>query len=307
MSITTYAYDVEDRLTDLTAPWGTVYSFGYDGEGRRTSLTSTAGRETTYAYTNGLLTALSHVQSGVPLTDLVYSYDVDAQLTGITDGLDPAKSLAISYDNLNRLVQVDQGDPAGVRLPIEDYAYDGEGNRLASHLSSLYSSNAHNQLLEDDSYTYAYDARGNRVSRTEKATGAIETYSYDSQNRLVGYMSVTTTAAYAYDAFNRRIAKTLDSEVTAFVYDASNRYSLPHDDILFEFAGPIAASPVLERRWLHGNRVDEPLAFEDYSASLNSPGDGTVYAVYADRLGSISSVVDTSTGSVAAEYVSRSP
>jgi len=115
-------------------------------------------------------------------------------------------------------------------------------------------------------------------------------------------MSVTTTAAYAYDAFNRRIAKTLDSEVTAFVYDASNRYSLPHDDILFEFAGPIAASPVLERRWLHGNRVDEPLAFEDYSASLNSPGDGTVYAVYADRLGSISSVVDTSTGSVAAEY-----
>ena len=27
-----------------------------------------------------------------------------------------------------------------------------EGNRLASHLSALYASNAHNQLLEDDSY-----------------------------------------------------------------------------------------------------------------------------------------------------------
>ena len=32
-------------------------------------------------------------------------------------------------------MQVDQGDPAGVPLPIEDYAYDGEGNRTASHLT----------------------------------------------------------------------------------------------------------------------------------------------------------------------------
>ena len=184
---TSYAYDFEDRLTDLTAPWGTVYSFGYDGEGRRTSLTSTSGRDTAYAYTNGLLTALSHAQSGVALTDLGYAYDIDGQLTAIIDNLDPTKSLSINYDDLNRLVQVGQGDPTGVALPIEDYAYDGEGNRLASHLSNLYNSNDHNQLTEDDSYTYAYDERGNRTSRTDKATGAVETYSYDSQNRLVGY------------------------------------------------------------------------------------------------------------------------
>ena len=81
------------------------------------------------------------------LTDLAYGYDIDGQLLAITDNLDPTRSLSISYDDLNRLVQVDQGDPAGVPLPIEDYAYDGEGNRLASHLSSLYASNAHNQLL----------------------------------------------------------------------------------------------------------------------------------------------------------------
>jgi len=158
-------------------------------------LTSTAGRNSTYGYTNGLLTALSHIQSGVVLTDLAYGYDVDGQLLAITDNLDPTRSLRISYDDLNRLVQVDQGDPAGVPLRIEDYAYDGEGNRLASHLSNFYASNAHNQLLEDDSYTYAYDARGNRISRTDKATDAVETYSYDSQNRLIGYASDTTRRA----------------------------------------------------------------------------------------------------------------
>ncbi|MCB2130833.1 MAG: hypothetical protein KDE03_17645 [Rhodobacteraceae bacterium] len=62
-----------------------------------------------------------------------------------------------------------EGVPAsqgGVPVPVEDYAYDGEGNRTASHLSAMYNSNGHNQLLEDDSYSYAYDAKGNRISRT---------------------------------------------------------------------------------------------------------------------------------------------
>ena len=56
-----------------------------------------------------MLTALAHVQSGVALTDLNYTYDVDGQLTAIVDNLDPSKSKAISYDQLNRLVQVSEG------------------------------------------------------------------------------------------------------------------------------------------------------------------------------------------------------
>ena len=210
---TGYAYDPERRLTELTAPWGTVYSFGYDGEGRRTSLTSTSGRVSSYGYTNGLLTALSHAQSGVSLTDLTYEYGPDGQLTAIVDNLDTSKSKFISYDDLNRLIQVDVGVPAGqggTPLPVEDYAYDEEGNRTASHLSALYLSNDHNQLLEDDNYTYAYDEKGNRISKTDKTTGDVETYAYDSQNRLVGYSNPNLTARYAYDALDRRIAKTID-------------------------------------------------------------------------------------------------
>ncbi|MHA6268361.1 PKD domain-containing protein [Aliiroseovarius sp. CAU 1755] len=210
---TSYAYDPEDRLTDLTAPWGTVYSFDYDGEGRRTSLTSTSGRVSQYGNTNGLLTALSHVQSGVALTDLEYQYGPDGQLTAILDKINSLKSKFISYDDLNRLVQVDEGLPpidGGVPVPVEDYAYDEEGNRTASHLSALYSSNAHNQLEEDEDYSYAYDQRGNRVSKTSKANGDVETYAYDSQNRLVGYANATLSARYAYDALDRRIAKIID-------------------------------------------------------------------------------------------------
>ncbi|RBW45663.1 hypothetical protein DS901_02550 [Loktanella sp. D2R18] len=296
---TTYAYDFEDRLTDLTAPWGTIYSFGYDGEGRRTSLTSTSGRDTSYSYTNGLLSALSHAQSGVALTDLLYSYDVDGQLTAITDTLDPTKSLSINYDDLNRLVQVDQGIPVadgGTPLPIEDYQYDEEGNRLASHLSSLYSSNGHNQLTEDDSYSYAYDERGNRVSRTDKADGSVETYSYDSQNRLIGYASDTTTASYAYDALDRRIAKTVDGQTTTWFRDTEDLGSSTATNGSLEFRGGN-----LFRRWLFTTEVDEPIAFEQYSGNI-SPSSGAIVDLYADKHGSVTSATSPATGAVLATY-----
>ena len=301
---TGYAYDPEGRLTDLIAPWGATHSFGYDGQGRRTSLTSTSGRASSYAFTNGLLSALQHAQSGVALADLVYEYGADGQLSAIIDNLDPAQSRFISYDNLNRLIQVDEGIPAvdgGTPVPVEDYAFDEEGNRLSSHLSAIYVSNDHNQLTEDDSYTYAYDQKGNRISRTSKATGDVETYSYDSQNRLVGYQSPSTVASYAYDALDRRISKTVDGETTSYVYDASILRWMEHDDILLEFSGA-GSTAQLAKRWLHTDEVDEALAFEEYAGGVSAPGDGNVYAMYADRIGSISHVVEESTNTLAAAY-----
>jgi RHS repeat-associated protein len=280
---TTYSYDPEDRLADLTAPWGTVYSFGYDGEGRRTSLASTSGRQTTYGYTNGLLSALTHIQSGTTLTDLAYEYGPDGQLTAILDNLSPDTSRFISYDALNRLIQVDEGASVadgGVPIPVEDYAYDEEGNRTASHLSTLYNSNAHNQLEEDSDHTYAYDARGNRISRTSKASGAIETYAYDSQNRLVGYANDTLSARYAYDALDRRIAKIIDAPdvpitlAKPFALSATNTGAVDIENITltgdFTFEGWV--------RFDSGSTIDNTDAFV-----RNGAGQGTQSLNFYDR------------------------
>lgn len=300
---TTYAYDPEDRLTDLTAPWGTVYSFGYDSEGRRTSLTSTSGRDTSYGYTNGLLSALTHAQSGVMLSDHAYQYDPDGQLTAIIDKLDPSKSKAISYDDLNRLIQVAEGlpvDQGGVPVPIEDYAYDEEGNRTASHLSALYSSNAHNQLEADDNYTYVYDVRGNRISRTSKVDGSTEAYSFDSQNRLVGYQSDSVTATYAYDALDRRIAKAIGSAVEAFIYDPWDVNSTIANDVVLDFEGGI-----LTTRWLHGTTVDEPIGFERYAGTITGAS-GQNYEILEDQIGSPVSIIDASNNQLVANYTYES-
>ena len=183
-----------------------------------------------------------------------------------------------------------------IPTPVEDYAYDEEGNRSASHLSAFYGSNAHNQLLEDDSYIYTYDDRGNRVARTDKASGAVETYSYDSQNRLVGYASDATTASYTYDALDRRIAKTVDGVETAYVYDMSASDALAHDDITLEFTDTI-----LTRRWVHSNAVDEPVGFEEY-VNTSGVGSGLERTMFADRQGSVLWVADPATGVVVAGY-----
>ena len=170
-------------------------------------------------------------------------------------------------------------------------------NRISSHLSSLYLSDDHNRLTEDSDYTYSYDDRGNRISRTAKVGGVVETYTYNSVNKLVAYDSGTGTAAsYFYDALGRRIAKDVDGVATAYVYDPWNPYSSVANDILLEFEGG-----TLTRRWQHGAKVDEPLAFESYAGSTTA-GAGTEYALFADRQGSVLAVVDPITGTVAAEY-----
>lgn len=195
----------------------------------------------------------------------------------------------------DRLVGVPVAD-CGVPVPIEDYAYDEEGNRTASHLSALYTSNEHNQLLEDAAFTYGYDAKGNRTSRTSKATGDVETYLYDSQNRLIGYTSPSTTASYAYDALDRRIAKTVDGAVEAFVYDTENLLSMTTNNVVLDFNGG-----ALSKRWLHGNSTDEPLAFETYTNSTDA-GSGAVIGLFANRLGSILTAISISSGAIAADY-----
>ncbi len=225
------------------------------------------------------------------------------QLSDIPDLVAPDRSLTIYYDNLNRLTMVSAGIPVadgGTPVPAEDFAYDGTGNRLSSHLSSLYLSDNHNRLTEDADYTYAYDSKGNRVSRTAKSGGVVEEYTYDSQNRLVKYSSATTNASYTYDAMDRRIAKTVDGVTTAYIYDASSDMGLATDDILLEF-DTTSLPAILTRRWAHSDSVDEPLGFESYNAS-GGPGTGVEHTIFSDRQGSVIWITEPVVGDIVAAY-----
>jgi hypothetical protein len=66
---------------------------------------------------------------------------------------------------------------------------------------------------------------------------------------------------YAYDALDRRIAKTVGGALTSYIYDTSLEDPLAFDDITLEFEG--TATPILKRRWLHSDAVDEPVGFDE--------------------------------------------
>ena len=201
-----------------------------------------------------------------------FAYDAAANVTGITD---LAQTRAFAYDDLERLTA------AGTALAPESYAFDPEGNRTTSHLSASHITDAANRLTEDDAFTYAYDANGNLISKTAKASGAVTDYGWDAQNQLTRIdFPDLTFAEYRYDPFGRRIEKNVGGTVTRYVYDGQ--------DMVLEFDG----TGTLRARYSHGQFVDQPLAMQR---------DGQSYFFHADRQGSILRVTDAA-GAVVNEY-----
>ncbi len=143
---------------------------------------------------------------------------------------------------------------------------------------------------------YAYDEEGNCTSRTSRATGAVETYSYDSQNRLTGYTDGTTTANYAYDALGRRIARTVDATSIEYVYGVFGQQDIDLDPIVLEFS-----NRQLTRRWLEDTGIDRPLSFEVYEIDT-TPGSGQTFSLFADRTGNVDWVFDEAAGQIAVAY-----
>ncbi len=130
--------------------------------------------------------------------------------------------------------------------------------------------------MEDANFTYQYDNNGNQTLKTAKAGGAITTYEYDAENKLVRVVSPSNTANYRYDGLGRRVEKEViagTTTVTKYVHDI--------EDILLELNGANA----IVARYTHGPGVDEPLIMEKNSQ---------LFHYHADGLGSITELTNQS-------------
>jgi RHS repeat-associated protein len=162
--------------------------------------------------------------------------------------------------------------------PQESYVYDSVGNRTTSNQNGTSSFNQANEQLDDATFTYQYDNNGNMTRKTAKAGGAVTTYEYDAENKLVRVVSPTNTANYRYDGLGRRVEKEViagTTVVTRYVYD--------NEDILLELNG----SNAIAARYTHGPGIDEPLIMEKAGAS---------FYYHADGLGSITDITNQSGG-----------
>ncbi|WP_371502316.1 DUF6531 domain-containing protein [Kitasatospora sp. NBC_00374] len=262
---TTYGYDSTGNRTSTITPLGEKTTFNYDTAGRVTSKTDPRGNlagatpaayTTSYAYdAGGMLTKATDPLAGVTS----YGYDADGQLTSAKDPLgstitytydaagnrtnikDAAgNTTASTFDQTGNLTSVT--DPLGNRTA---YNYD-RNNRPTALVTAR--GNAAGATPAAYTWTYGYDANGNRTSVTDP-TGAVTVTAYDEVNRPVtvtdplGNVTATTysptnqvltvtdpttaKATYGYDTLGRLTSVTdALGKATAYGYDAAgNRIS----------------------------------------------------------------------------------
>jgi RHS repeat-associated protein len=134
----------------------------------------------------------------------------------ITDSFNNARTETYGYDDLSRLTSVNYGDGQS-----QGYAFDAMGNRLSKTDnwagSENYTYNAANMLLSRGGQAYTNDANGNTL------TGGGRTNTWDSQNRLVNCVynngSTTSTSSFTYGADGLRREATFNGNSTHYALD----------------------------------------------------------------------------------------
>jgi RHS repeat-associated protein len=226
---TTYQYDERDRLVLRTDPDGKTISHGYDAAGNRVSSTTAAG---TIGYTFDVLNRLATVTD--PDSAVThYSYDAVGNLveTDLPNGTTEKRT----YDNLNRLVFLENRGPSGV---ISSYRYTlaATGRRDAvvedtgrqvnygyDALDRLTQEKITDAVFGNRQIDYPYDPVGNRLSMNDTAAG-LTTYSYDADDRLMLESLAGVQTNYTYDKNGNTLSKvTSPTNQALYHWDFENR------------------------------------------------------------------------------------
>jgi RHS repeat-associated protein len=196
--VTSYTYDMLDRLITTTRPDGTTETQTYDAENRRISSTDPAGNTTTYTYDNaGRLIRTTYADGSSTAT----AYDSAGRAI---ETVDPRGHVSwTTYDAEGRVASTT--DALG---NVTKYGYDAAGNRIST-TDPL-----------DRMTSYAYDA-DNRLVATTYPDGNAESTAYDADGRMIGKTdTLGRSTDYGYDALGQLVQVTdALGNVTKYAYD----------------------------------------------------------------------------------------
>ncbi len=211
--VTTYTYDAQGRLTQVTNALGHVTQLSnFDTYGNPQTLIDANGVTTTLTYTpQGWLSSTSTAGSSTS-----FEHDAIGQITKVTRG--NGSWLQYAWDDARRLKSITNN--LGEKV---EYDYDPMGNRTAQRLND-----ASGLLTQQQSWVY--DELG-RLLRAVGAHGQTRQYGYDlNDNLAVGTTPKQHSTTNSYDALDRLVTSTDPlNGVTTLGYDAQDNLTQVSD------------------------------------------------------------------------------
>lgn len=276
----TFGYDQLSRLTSAQSAIGTV-SYQYDAAARRTRITWPDAFYAQYDYdlTNAVTTIWEQDSGSGPIMLATYAYDNLGRRTSLTRGNGTVTTYG--YDAAGRLEELINNLAGTTHDQTLEFGYNAAGQIVSRGNSNAafdwtplapglttYADNNLNQYTNVAAAAPGYDARGNLTSN------GVRTFEYDVFNRLVS-VSGAGSMTLSYDPAGR-LYQTIAASTTRFAYNG------------VALIGEYNGSNVLQRRFVHGPAVDEPIVWYEGS------GIGDRRWLVADQLGSVTAVANGS-------------
>ncbi|MFM0080388.1 DUF6531 domain-containing protein [Paraburkholderia sediminicola] len=183
-----YAYDNQDRLTQVTDAGGGVWKYGWDSKSRLVSVTDPEGNlQVTNTYDDNDRVTFQKLADGSAFGFAYTFTDGKVTQTEVTDRRGSIRRL--EFDVNGRVVR--NTYPAGQKIQqVQTFTYDPNGRVT-------------NLTETDRQYTYAYDTNGNRISAADQY-GTLVTRTFDSYRQLLteaqaGDPQRGVSTVYTYD------------------------------------------------------------------------------------------------------------
>ena len=218
----TFTYDALGRTATQADLNGITLTFTYDAVGDETGVADSKGGVVSSTYDAlDRLTARSQTGTGVTALRAEFAYDAASQVTeerryNAATGGTEVGATSYAYDAAGNMTQEALRTGRGLDLVTYVNAFDA-ANRITSETrngsATSYAYDATNQLLTAGTYSYSFDANGNR-NMSGYVTGA--------DNRT----STDGTWTYTYDAAGNTVKKSKGAFAETWTYGYDDRNQL---------------------------------------------------------------------------------
>jgi RHS repeat-associated protein len=263
LGTTAYTYDAAGQRLTMSYPGGVLtLNYDYDVAGNMTKIrengaTSGVGVLATYAYDDlGRRTSVTYGNGSVQS----FGFDTASRLSTLTNNLGGA---ATTHDLTQTFAYNPASQIQSVTRSNDAYAWQAHYN-----VDRSYTINGLNRIMNVGSAAFTYDGRGNLTSDGTNA------FAYTAENLL---KTGPSSATLGYDPLGRLYQTVGGGVTTRFLYDGA--------DLIGEYNG----SNAVQRRYVHGPGVDEPIVWYEGGAVSNT----TRRFLMADERGSVVSVTDS--------------